>query len=227
MCRWVPGTSLSPWPFPHPMTWSRNHCCYSPCSSPPTPWLRQCDLGQKTGGARTPRGPLPKRTSPRPALGVFMDSRGPRNLLKLPPSSCMCVHRCIFLRSVPMDFPSFLQRPLTPKGSEPLLWVGDQQVPGYQSLPFLSLVHLSCCRQLPPCSPWGHSTHPEGSQWFPLTSWLSLASARQCSCAPTGTPWSHSLGAPLLPSSAVMFPPPPSAWCMLTLVGSVDLWGQE
>nr|KAF6392455.1 hypothetical protein mPipKuh1_007670 [Pipistrellus kuhlii] len=61
--------------------------------------------------------------------------------------------------------------------------------------PSLSLVRLSCCRLLPPCSPWGQKPKvpgpqhpPEGSPWFSLTSWLSLASARQCSCAPACTP---------------------------------------
>lgn len=78
-----------------------------------------------------------------------------------------------------MGFPSFLQRPLTPKGVNLCSGLG-------LPCPSLSLVCLSCCRLLPPCSPWGQEprvpgpqhppggfsvvSSPPGSHWHPLGS---------------------------------------------------------
>lgn len=77
-------------------------------------WLSSVILGKRLVIPVPLGGPLPKQTSLGPQ-GI-MDFRGSRHLLKLSPKEYMCMHTCIFLGRGPMDFPSFLQRSLIPKG---------------------------------------------------------------------------------------------------------------
>lgn len=77
-------------------------------------WLSSVILGKRLVIPVPLGAPLPKQTSLGPQ-GI-MDFKGSRHLLKLSPKEYMCMHTCIFLGRGPMDFPSFLQRSLIPKG---------------------------------------------------------------------------------------------------------------
>lgn len=79
-----------------------------------------------------------------------------------------------------MDFPSFSQRPLTPEGSEPLLWIGAAMLVSLPGAPEL----LSPAPSMQPLGPgakgpWAIAPtlrvlsgflSPPGSHWHPLGS---------------------------------------------------------
>lgn len=129
-----------------------------------------------------------------------------------------------------MDFPSFLQRSLIPKGSDPSALDWSYHPPEPPCPIFLPGVP-KLLSPAPSMWPQGQEPrvpgpkHPptlEGSQRFPLTSWLP-GDLSACSCASVCTLWAHQLGGHASPVLCCDVSSP--AISVSAPVGSVDPWG--
>lgn len=139
-----------------------------------------------------------------------------------------------------MDSPSFLQRPLISKGSEPLLWIGATIHPSCHA-PSLSLVCLNYCHLLLPCSPWGQEPSVPGPRhppWRVLSGFLSPPGSHRhplgSASVPQRAPCAFtSLGATLLRSPVVIThchlygacPPWRAAWTFRGVRASLECKG--